>query len=100
MIPGMNGFAVERILARPEHGLSAADAEVLRRMADYLDRNSLKIVWDDGAPGESLELHVSDDAIRCAVTIRELRDLWSGLRAGRPVDWSALRRVAREGGHH
>ncbi len=91
----MNGFAVERILARPAHGLSTGDAEILRRMADYLDRNSLKIVWDDGASGDALEIHVSDDAVRYALTIRDLRVLWSALRAGCPVDWSSLRQVPR-----
>ena len=92
----MNGFAIERILARSSHGLDAAQQVVLRRMADYLDRNSLRIVWDDGAPGATLELHVSNDAERFAVTIAELTTLWEGMRAGRAVDWSALRRVKRE----
>jgi hypothetical protein len=92
----MNGFAVERILARPAHGLSADDAEILRRMADYLDRNSLKIVWDDGAPGAALAVHVSDDAVRYVLTVDEMRALWTGLKAGRAVDWSSLRRVPRQ----
>lgn len=89
----MNGFAVDRILARPGHGLDPAQQQALRRMADYLDRNSLRIVWDDGAPGAALELHVSNDAERIALTVAELVGLWDGMRAGRAVDWSALRRV-------
>lgn len=91
----MNDYAVRRILARPGHGLDQAAAEALTRMAAYLDRNSLKIVWDDGAPGDALTIHVSDDAVRYALTIADLRALWTGMRAGRPVDWSALRQVPR-----
>jgi hypothetical protein len=89
----MNAFAVDRILARPGHGLDSGQQAMLRRMADYLDRNSLRIVWDDGGVGAALELHVSNDAERIAVTIGELAALWEGMRAGRPVDWVALRRV-------
>ncbi len=76
--------------------MTVDDAAVLRRMADYLDRNSLKIVWDDGARGAALEIHVSDDAVRYALTVAEMRQLWQGLRSGSAVDWSALRRVPRQ----
>jgi len=91
----MNEFAVASILSRPAHGLDADAITALTRMASYLDRCSLKIVWDDGTPGDTLTLHVSDDAIRYAVTVAELRALWAGMRAGRPVDWGTLRLVAR-----
>jgi hypothetical protein len=89
----MNAFAVDRILARPGHGLDPGQQAVLRRMADYLDRNSLRIVWDDGAAGAALELHVSNDAERIALSMAELTSLWEGMRVGRPVDWASLRRV-------
>jgi len=91
----MNDFPVQRILSRPDHELDAGAIEALSRMATYLDRSSLKIVWDDGAPGDALTIHVSDDAIRYALTIAELRALWNGMKAGRPVDWSSLRLVPR-----
>ena len=91
----MNEFAVRRILARPGHGLDAEAAEALARMATYLDRSSLKIVWDDGGAGDALTIHVSDDAVRYALTVAELRALWAGMKAGRPVDWSTLREIPR-----
>ena len=91
----MNEFAVQRILARADHGLDPLAAEALTRMATYLDRSSLKIVWDDGGRGDALTIHVSDDAVRYALTVAELRALWLGMKAGTPVDWSTLRRVAR-----
>ena len=91
----MNDFAVQRILSRPGHGLDAQAIEALTRMATYLDRSSLKIVWDDGAPGDALTIHVSDDAVRYALTVAELRALWNGMKAGRPVDWATLRVIAR-----
>jgi hypothetical protein len=91
----MNGFAIERILARPGHGLDAAQQLALRRMADYLDRNSLRIVWDDGGCGAALEIHVSNDAERLALTVAELQALWEGMRNGKAVDWASLRRVER-----
>jgi hypothetical protein len=95
----MNGLVIDRILARQQHGLDAGQQAVLRRMADYLDRNSLRVVWDNGLPGPGLEIHVSNDAERFAVTVAELGSLWEGLRAGRAVDWASLRRVeSREGG--
>ena len=65
-------------------------------MADYLDRNSLRIVWDNQASGTALEIHVSNDAERLALTIGELQALWDGLRVGRAVDWSRLRRISPE----
>lgn len=86
---------MQRILARPGHGLPAADADLLRRMADWLDRNNLKIVTDNGAAGDGLEIVASDDVERFAFTVAELRALWTGMKAGRRVDWSALRRVPR-----
>lgn len=89
----MNGFAVDRILSRPGHGLDPAQQQALRRMADYLDRNSLRIVWDDGGSGASLEIHVSNDAERFSLTVAELAQLWEGMRAGRAVEWSTLRKV-------
>jgi hypothetical protein len=89
----MNGFAVDRILARPSHGLDPAQQQVLRRMADYLDRNSLRIVWDDGGQGAALEIHVSNDAVRFALTVAEMVQLWEGMRAGRAVEWTTLRKV-------
>ena len=87
-------FAIDRILARQGHGIGAADAEMLQRMADYFDRNSLRIVADNGLPGDELELHLSNDAERFAVTLDEVRALWDGLRRGQAVDWARLRRVA------
>jgi len=89
----MNGFAVDLILARPAHGLDEAQQQALRRMADYLDRNSLRIVWDDGGVGASLEIHVSNDAERFALTVTELVQLWEGMRMGRAVEWTTLRKV-------
>ena len=91
----MNGFAVEQILGRPTHGLDPLQQQALRRMADYLDRSSLRIVWDDGGSGAALEIHVSNDAERFALTVGELVGLWEGLRAGRAVQWGRLRRVER-----
>ena len=91
----MNEFAVHRILDRPGHGLDAQAIEALTSMATYLDRSSLKIVWDDGVPGDALTIHVSDDAVRYALTISELGALWAGMKAGRPVDWASLRVVPR-----
>jgi len=91
----MNGFAVERILARPTHGLNAVQQQILRRMADFLDRNSLRIVWDNAGSGSALEIQVSNDAERFALTMDELAELWVGMRHGRSVEWSRLRRVER-----
>ena len=91
----MNGFAVERILARPTHGLDAAQQQILRRMADFLDRNSLRIVWDNAGSGSALEIQVSNDAERFALTIGEMVRLWEGMRAGRAVDWGMLRRITK-----
>jgi len=89
----MNGFAVEQILARPSHGLDAGQQHVLRRMADFLDRNSLRIVWDNAGSGSTLEMHVSNDAERFSLTIEDMVQLWEGMRGGRAVDWSSLRHV-------
>lgn len=89
----MNRFAADRIVARA--ALAEDDAQLLRRMADWLDRNSLRIVWDNGCVGEALELHVSDDAVRYALTLAELRALLATMRCGQAVDWSRLRSVPR-----
>lgn len=94
----MKGFAVTRILARPLHGLDPLQQQALERMADYFERSSLRIVWDGGGRGASLEIHVSNDAERFALTVGELVGLWEGLRAGRPVAWDRLRRVERRTG--
>jgi len=91
----MNDFAVERILARPSHGLDVAQQLLLRRMANYLDRNSLRIVWDNAVSGSALEIHVSNDAERFALTIGEMALLWEGMRAGRGVDWGNMRRIIK-----
>jgi hypothetical protein len=87
----MNEVTVERILARAGHGIGADDQHLLRSMASYLDRNSLKIVGDNGAPGDALELRISNDAERFVVSLPEMRVLWKGLRRGEAVDWSRLR---------
>ena len=87
----MNERIVERILSRVGHGIGDQDAVILRRMADYFDRASLRISADDGAPGDELELVFTDDANRYAVTLAELRELYHGLRRGETVDWSRLR---------
>jgi hypothetical protein len=91
----MNDLIIDRILARPGHGLDGESVKILRRMATYFDRASLKIVWDDGAPGAALVLHLSDDAVRYRLSIAEMRELWEGMRQGRAVDWVNLPQIDR-----
>jgi hypothetical protein len=91
----MNDLIVDRILARPDHGLDGDAVKILRRMATYFDRASLKIVWDDGAPGSALVLHLSDDAVRYRLSIAEMRALWEGMRQGHSVDWLNLPQIDR-----
>lgn len=93
----MNERILAKILARPDHGLADADVASLRRMVTYLDRSSLRIVWDDGAPGRELVLHLSDDAVRYRLTVAELVAVWEGLRAGHAIDWSQLPAVPGRG---
>ncbi len=88
----MNEAIVARILARPDHGIDAAGQVALRRMADYFDRSSLIIRRDDGAPGDRLELVLSDAAVAYAVTVGELRDLHAACKRGEALDWRRLRR--------
>jgi len=89
----VNETVVARILARPGHGLDAEAQRALRRMADYFDRASLLIRRDDGAPGDRLELVLSDAAVTYAVTVGELRSLLRSMSGGEALDWTRLRRV-------
>jgi hypothetical protein len=91
-VAGVNEFAVRAILKRSKNGLCMDDQRMLESMAAYLDRNSLKIVGDNGGCGDGLEVRVSNDAERFLLTLPELRELWLGLKNGRAVDWSTLRR--------
>jgi hypothetical protein len=93
----MNDAIIDRICARHNHGISTEDEVVFRRMASYLDRSSLKIVWDDGAQGRALRIHCSDDALRYEFTLAELINLWADLRMGKPINWSSLREVPKPG---
>ena len=86
----MNEAILDRILARGEHGLQPEEVDALRRIVTYFDRSSLRIVWDDGAPGQSLRLHLSDDAVRYVLSVAELIALWHALRAGQPIVWASL----------
>ncbi len=86
----MNEAILERILARGEHGLQPDEIDALRRIVTYFDRSSLRIVWDDGAAGKSLYLHLSDDAVRYVLSVGELISLWHALRAGQPIVWQNL----------
>lgn len=95
----MNERILANILARPDHGLSAADATILRKMVVYLDRSSLRIVWDDGAQGRDLVLHLSDDAVRYCLSVGELITLWEHMRAGQPIDWTTLPTVPGRAPH-
>lgn len=95
----MNERILATILARPDHGLTAADAAILRKMVTYLDRSSLRIVWDDGAPGRDLVLHLSDDAVRYCLSVGELITLWEQMRAGQPIVWSTLATVPGRAPH-
>ncbi len=88
----VNEAIVARILARPDHGIDAGGQRALRRMADYFDRSSLIIRRDDGAPGDRLELVLSDGAVAYAVTVAELRALHAAFRQGERLDWRSLRR--------
>lgn len=91
----MNEAIIDRLLARPDHGISPEDQAILRRMAAYFDKASLKLVWDDGVPGRALVLHWSDDAVRYRLSLAEIIAMWARLRAGQRLDWTALPRVER-----
>lgn len=91
----MNDWIINRIVARPNHGIEPDDVAVLRKMGTYWDRASLKIVWDNGATGRDLVMHISDDAVRYEVTLAEMIAGYERMRGGVALDWATLRRVPR-----
>ena len=84
----MNEKILELFLSRSDLQLEESDCELLRRFFMYLDRNSLWLRFYE--PGDDPVFLVSDDTIRYRFPLSKIRELWAGLKQGRPIVWEDM----------
>lgn len=84
---------IEEALRRlAEEGVDRDDLVMLRHMLTYFDRNSLWPARWEGSGG-TLVFELANDSERFRLPLAQMRELYAGIRSGRPVDWARLERV-------
>lgn len=85
----MNEKILDLFFARPDLPLAEEDRELLRKFFLYLDRNSLWLRFYE--PGADPVFIVSDDTMRYRFPLSQIRELWHGMKQGRPIVWESLK---------